>query len=75
LDRQPPEPLSMVLGQTRLIEGWVEGVTGMRLGEKRRLVVPYDLGYGPGGRPPQIPAYSTLVFEVELATHTPAVAE
>ncbi|MFQ5690037.1 MAG: FKBP-type peptidyl-prolyl cis-trans isomerase [Gemmatimonadota bacterium] len=70
-DHTPPEPLPMVLGRTRLIEGWTEGVTGMRLGEKRRLVVPYDLAYGPAGRPPQIPPYSTLVFEVELARHAP----
>ena len=38
----------------------------------RLLVVPYQLGYGAGGRPPQVPGYSTLVFEVELAAHTPA---
>jgi FKBP-type peptidyl-prolyl cis-trans isomerase len=71
-DHQPPVPLSMVLGRTRLIDGWTEGVTGMRLGEKRRLVVPYQLGYGANGRPPQLPGYATLVFEVELASHTPA---
>lgn len=68
-DREPPTPLAMVLEQTRLIDGWTEGVTGMRLGEKRRLVVPYDLAYGPLGRPPQVPPYTTLVFEVELAEH------
>lgn len=71
-DREPPQPLPMVLGQTRLIEGWTEGVTGMREGERRRLVVPYDLAYGAEGRPPQVPPYSTLVFEVELAEHAPA---
>jgi peptidylprolyl isomerase len=73
-DHTPPAPYSLVLGQTPLIDGWVEGVTGMRRGEKRRLVVPYDLAYGAAGRPPAIPAYSTLVFEVELAEHEPAEA-
>jgi FKBP-type peptidyl-prolyl cis-trans isomerase len=71
-DHSPPVPLPMVLGRTRLIDGWTEGVTGMRQGEKRRLVVPYDLGYGAQGRPPQVPTYSALVFEVELASHVPA---
>lgn len=66
----PPEPLPMVLGQTRLIDGWVEGVTGMRLGERRRLVVPYELAYGASGRP-GVPPYTPLVFEVELAGHRP----
>ncbi len=70
-DHEPAEPLTMVLGRTRLIDGWTEGVTGMRLGEKRRLVVPYQLAYGERGRPPQLPPYSTLVFELELAEHSP----
>ncbi len=70
-DHQPPEPYGIVLRETPLIEGWNEGVTGMRLGEKRRLVVPYQLAYGAQGRV-GVPGYSTLVFEVELATHTPA---
>lgn len=74
-DHQPPGPLAMTLGVTRLVDGWTEGVTGMRKGEKRRLVVPYQLGYGAGGRPPQLPGYSTLVFEVELTEHTPAATE
>lgn len=70
-DHQPPAPYAIVLRETPLIEGWNEGVTGMRLGEKRRLVVPYQLGYGESGRP-GVPGYATLVFEVELAEHTPA---
>lgn len=69
-DHSPPAPLPMVLNETSLIAGWTEGVTGMRLGEKRRLVVPYDLAYGAQGRT-GVPPYATLVFEVELATHTP----
>lgn len=70
-DHDPPEPLEMILGSTPLIDGWVEGVTGMRMGERRMLVLPYDLAYGTEGRPPAIPAYSPLVFEVELAEHIP----
>ncbi len=70
-DHTPPGPYPMILGETPLIDGWVEGVTGMRLGEKRRLVVPHDLAYGPDGRP-GVPPYSALVFEVELARHAPA---
>ena len=69
-DHDPPEPLDMVLGSTALIDGWVEGVTGMRMGERRKLVLPYDLAYGPAGRS-GIPPYSPLVFEVELAEHIP----
>lgn len=74
LDSSRPrgEPLGMVLGETPLIDGWTEGVTGMRLGERRRLVVPWQLAYGAEGRPPQVPPYATLVFEVELARHEPA---
>jgi len=66
----PPEPLPMVLGETQLIDGWVEGVTGMRRGERRRLVVPYELAYGAAGRP-GVPPYTPLLFEVELAEHRP----
>lgn len=68
---EPPAPLPMVLGQTSLIDGWVEGVTGMREGERRRLVVPYDLAYGARGRP-GVPPFTPLLFEVELAEHRPA---
>ncbi|MDX1396689.1 MAG: FKBP-type peptidyl-prolyl cis-trans isomerase [Gemmatimonadota bacterium] len=64
-EHDPPEPLPMQLGVTGLIDGWTEGVTGMRVGERRRLVVPHDLAYGPPGRP-GVPPYSPLLFEVEL---------
>jgi FKBP-type peptidyl-prolyl cis-trans isomerase len=73
-DHQPPGPYPTVLGVIRLIDGWNEGVTGMRQGEMRRLVVPYQLGYGPDGRP-GVPGYATLVFEVELTEHTPAAGQ
>jgi FKBP-type peptidyl-prolyl cis-trans isomerase len=55
----------MVLGVTQLIVGWTQGVSSMRVGERRRLVVPFDLAYGPAGRP-GVPPYSPLLFELEL---------
>lgn len=73
-DHQPPGPLEMVLGETQLIAGWVEAVTGMRLGERRRAVLPYHLGYGTqgAGGANGIPPYATLVFELELVGLRPA---
>ena len=70
-DHPGGNPYPTVLGVTPLIDGWVEGVTGMRLGEKRLLVLPYDLAYGEAGSPPAIPPRSVLVFNVELAEHAP----
>lgn len=59
-------PYSFQLGRHQVPRGIEEGVTGMRIGGVRRLVVPPVLGYGPRGQPPTIPPGATLVYEIEL---------
>ncbi|CAM9568179.1 unnamed protein product [Phaeothamnion confervicola] len=61
------DPFSFTLGRGQVIKGWDSGLLGMCVGEKRKLTIPSDLGYGDAGTPGgDIPPGATLVFDVEL---------
>ena len=60
------QPFSFTLGAGEVIPGWDQGVAGMKVGGRRRLVIPPDLAYGPQGSPPTIGPNETLVFVIDL---------
>jgi len=64
--RDRNQPFTFNIGQGRVIKGWDEGVATMKIGGKRRLIIPASLGFGAGGSQPAIPGIATLIFDVEL---------
>jgi FKBP-type peptidyl-prolyl cis-trans isomerase FkpA len=59
-------PLSFLMGSNEVIEGMDSGVRGMKVGGKRTIIMPSHMGYGRRGSPPDVPANSALVFDIEL---------
>ena len=64
-------PFDFAVGAGAVIKGWDQGVVGMKVGGKRRLVIPQDLAYGEDGRPPEIPSKAGLKFDIELLEINP----
>lgn len=71
--RKRGQPFEFTIGAGQVIRGWEQGVTGMKIGETRRLTIPPELGYGEAGAGGVIPPNATLVFEIELLDVTTAI--
>ena len=67
------EPISFQLGKGMVIKGWDEGIALLKVGDKARLLIPYQLAYGEAGRAPVIPEKANLIFDVELVAFTPEI--
>jgi peptidylprolyl isomerase len=70
-DRPGAPPYTFLQGSKHVIPAWNWAFTGMRVGGKRRIFVPYQLAYGETGRPPAIPPEANLIFDVELVSQSP----
>jgi peptidylprolyl isomerase len=67
-DHPGAEPFTFPYGVRRVVSGWDTGFTGMHIGGKRRLFIPWQLAYGASGHPPVIPPNSDLIFDIELVS-------
>jgi peptidylprolyl isomerase len=69
-DHPGKEPFTFQASAHQVVAGWDTGFAGMHVGGRRRLFVPFQLAYGPNGRPPAIPARAELIFDMELVSQS-----